>query len=277
MRRRSPSRSARGRASVIVCAYNAADTLEDNLRSLEQLTYRTTDHSSTTDPRIAPGDRPAAKVASSTAQCRPQRGAQHRAGGGHRRDRRLHRRRHARRSRLAHLPRAAVPHLRRRRLRRAERGAGRRSPSRSIARAPGARPCARRSHRRACPAATWRSAATRCSPSTASTRSTSAPATMDVLAPQAGWKSASPVGARLASPSIVGEGLLAPAGRLRRRRDVADGAPPGKFSTAGCCGAAASPAAVRALAGGRDCRCLGYCGVLSVYRTDVHPFAFLPH
>jgi Glycosyltransferases involved in cell wall biogenesis len=27
------------RVSVVVCAYNAADTLEDNLRSLEQLTY----------------------------------------------------------------------------------------------------------------------------------------------------------------------------------------------------------------------------------------------
>ena len=34
------------------------------------------------------------------------------------------------------------------------------------------------------------------------------------------------VGARLASPSLVGEGLLAAAGRLRRRRDVARRAPP---------------------------------------------------
>jgi GT2 family glycosyltransferase len=33
------SRRAWPRVSVVVCAYNAADTLEDNLRSLEQLTY----------------------------------------------------------------------------------------------------------------------------------------------------------------------------------------------------------------------------------------------
>ena len=45
-RRRSTTRRSRAsaqrtwpRVSVVVCAYNAADTLEDNLRSLEQLTY----------------------------------------------------------------------------------------------------------------------------------------------------------------------------------------------------------------------------------------------
>jgi hypothetical protein len=72
-------------------------------------------------------------------------------------------------------------------------------------------------------------------------------------------------GAGLASPPRVGESVLAAAGRLRRRRDVADGAPPGKISrrTHAVARPHLQPAAVRAIAVGdaRQRRRLGNRGV----------------
>ena len=144
------------RVSVVVCAYNAADTLEDCLASLERLTYPdyeiilVNDGSKDRTSEIAHGS--PARARHRHAERRPQRRAQRRAGRSDRRDRRLHRRRHARRSRLADVSRPAVPHLRRRRLGRTERRAGRRSADGAVHRARAGRSdarAARRSHRRA--------------------------------------------------------------------------------------------------------------------------------
>ena len=72
-------------------------------------------------------------------------------------------------------------------------------------------------------------------------------------------------GARLASPPLVGEGVLAPAGRLRRRRDLADGAPSREVSRRPHAVARPhlQPAAVRAVALGHadQRRRLGHGGV----------------
>ena len=162
-RRRSTTRRSRAsgsatwpRVSVVVCAYNAADTLEDYLRSLEQLTYPDYEiilvNDGSTDRTSEIGRAHSRRARHRHAERRPERRAQRRAGRSDRRDRRLHRRRHARRSRLADVPRPAVPHLRRRRLRRAERRAARRSADRAVHRARAGRAdarAARRSHRRA--------------------------------------------------------------------------------------------------------------------------------
>ena len=124
-------RAAWPRVSVVVCAYNAADTLEDCLTSLERLTYpdyeiilvndgsrdRTGDIGRA-HPRVQVIDIPNGGLSAA-------RNVGLARGDG--RDRRLHRRRHARRSRLADVPRPAVPDLGRRRLGRPQRRAARRS------------------------------------------------------------------------------------------------------------------------------------------------------
>ena len=144
-----------------------------------------------------------------------------------RRDRRLHRRRHARRSRLADVPRPAVPHLRRRRLRRTQRRARRRSADRAVHRARAGRPdarAARRSHRRA------RARLQHGVPPRRAARDRRLQPDLPprrrrrgrVLA-AAGARLEDRLrvgGARLAPPPLVGQGLLAAAGRLRRRRDA---------------------------------------------------------
>ena len=121
--------------SVVVCAYNAADTLEDCL-SIEAhlsglrsaLSIRVEDRTGTSDP--APD-----RASDRNSQRRAQRRTQRRSRARNRRDCRLHRRGRPRRSRLAHLSRAAVPHLGRRRLGRAERRAARRSADGAVDRA----------------------------------------------------------------------------------------------------------------------------------------------
>ena len=156
------ARSARGRASRSSSAPTTPPTRSrDYLSSLEQLDLsRLRDH-----PRQRRLDaigraiahagrapRSSARARHRHPERRPERRAQRRPGRRDRRDRRLHRRRHARRSRLADVSRPAVPHVRRRRLRRTERRAARRSADRAVHRARAGRPdarAARRSHRRA--------------------------------------------------------------------------------------------------------------------------------
>ena len=81
-------------------------------------------------------------------------------------------------------------------------------------------------------------------------------------------------GARLASPSRVGEGVLAPAGRLRRGRALADGASPRQVSRRPDAVARADlqSAALRSIALGRtrQRRRLGHRGV-SVGLSHRHP------
>ena len=190
------------------------------------------------------------------AERRAERRAQRRPRRGDRRDRRLHRRRHARRSRLADVPRPAVPDLRRRRLGRSERRAVRRSADRAVHRARAGRPdarAARRSHRRA---------RARLQHGVPPRRAARDRRLQPHLPPRrrrrgrvlaaAGARLEDRLrlgGARLASPPLVGEGVLAAAGRLRRRRDLADGAPSRRNSSTGaCCGAAASTARCRSCA-----------------------------
>ena len=193
------------------------------------------------------------------AERRPERGAQRRPRRGDRRDRRVHRRRHARRSRLADVPRPAVPHLGRRRLRRTERRAGRRSADGAVHRARARRPdarAARRSHRRARARLQHgvppRRAAgdRRLQPHLPARRRRCGRV---LAAAGAGLEDRVRVGgARLAPPPLVGDGVLAAAGRLRRRRDLADGAPPGQVPRRPDAVARPDlqPAAVRALAVG---------------------------
>ena len=224
------------------------------------------------------------------AERRPERGAQRRPGGRDRRNRRLHRRRHARRSRLAHVPRPAVPELGRRRRRRTERRAGRR-PVDGAVRRPGAgrsdARAARRSHRRARPrlqhGVPARGARSR---SAASTRSTCAPATTWTCA--GGCRRAA---ARSASPPRRSSGITT-ARRSRRywRQQVGYGEGerwlmahhPEKFARRrACCGTATSTVRCRSCdrcSGARvNAGVWGTAAFPSVYRTDVHPFAFLPH
>ena len=194
LRRTRRSRRRRGatwpRVSVVVCAYNAADTLEDCLTSLERLTYPDYEiilvNDGSRDRTGEIGQQPPARAGDRHPQRRAQRRAQRRPGRSHRRDRRLHRCRRPRRSRLADLSGSAVPHLGRGRLGRSQRRAARRSADGAV------RSPARRAARRTCcstiaspstsPAATWRSAAKRCSRSAASMPSTSAPATTSTSA-----------------------------------------------------------------------------------------------
>ena len=173
------------RVSVVVCAYNAADTLEDNLRSLEQLTYpdyeiilvndgskdRTSDIGKSF-ARVRVIDTPNAGLsaarnvglAEATGEIVAYTDADTRVD----------------RDWLTFLvqpfltsdvvgsggPNVVPPTIRRWRNASRARPAGPRTCCSTIA------------SPNMCPAATWRSAATRCSRSTASTRSTSAPATM---------------------------------------------------------------------------------------------------
>ena len=184
---------------------------------------------------------------------RPERGAQRRPRACDRRDRRLHRRRRARRSRLADLSGAADP-------RRAVVGSG--GPNvvppdddwvaQCVARAPGGPTHVLLDDRVAehvpgCNMAFRREALRR---SAASTPSTCAPATT--------WTSAG--GCRRADCGSASrprhssgitiaprcQGLLAAAGRLRRRRDLARRAPSREVRRAArCCGAATSTARCR--------------------------------
>ncbi len=132
-------RQAWPRVSVVVCAYNAADTLEDCLSSLERLTYPdyeiilVNDGSKDRTGEIA-RSHPRVRVIDT-----PNRGLSaarnSRSGGGDRRDRRVHRRGRTRRSRLADVSRPALPDLRRRRLRRTQRRPRRRSADGAVHRA----------------------------------------------------------------------------------------------------------------------------------------------
>ena len=174
-------------------------------------------------------DRPraSARARHRHAERRPERRAQRRPGRGDRRDRRLHRRRHARRSRLADVSRPAVPHLGRRRLRRAERRAGRRSADGAVHRARARRAdarAARRSHRRA------RARLQHGVPPRRAARDRRLQSDLPPRRRRCGRVLAAAGarledrlrvgGARLASPPLVGQGLLAAAGRLRRRRNA---------------------------------------------------------
>ena len=155
--RRSPPAEQRTwpKVSVVVCAYNAADTLEDCLASLGALTYPDyevvlVNDGSKDDTEAIAQRHPHVRLIT-TRQQRPERRPQ---------------RRPVRRAgtivaytdadvrvdpRLAHLSRAAVPALGRRRRRRTQRGARRRSVGGAVrgprARRPHAR-ALRRSHRR---------------------------------------------------------------------------------------------------------------------------------
>ena len=262
-RSRASASAAWPRVSVVVCAYNAADTLEDNLRSLEQLTYPDYEiilvNDGSKDRTGEIGHRFARVRVDRHPERRPERGAQRRAGGSDRRDRRLHRRRHARRSRLADVPRPAVPDLGRRRLRRTERRAARRSADRAVHRARAGRAdarAARRSHRRA---------RARLQHGVPPRRAAGDRRLQSDLPPRrrrcgrvlaaAGARLEDRlrvVGARLAPPPLVGAGLLAAAGRLRRGRDLADGASSGEIPRRPHAVARPhlQPAAVRALAVG---------------------------
>ena len=90
------------------------------------------------------------------------------------------------------------------------------------------------------------------------------------------------VGARLAPPSAVDQGVLAPAGRLRRGRGVARGAPPREVrTTAPCCGTAGSTAPCRSSARCRGAASTAASGERRRFRpstrTSVHPAQLLPH
>ena len=191
---------------------------------------------------------------------RPERRAQRRAGRSARRDRRVHRRGHPRRPRLADVSRPAVSDLGRRRLGRPERRAGRRSADRAVRRARAGRPdarAARRPHRRA-RAGLQHGLPPRRAPRHRRLQPDLSPRRRRcrrVLA-AAGARMADRVlggGARLAPPPDVGQRLLAPAGRLRRGRNVADGAPPRQVPRRAHAVARPhlQPAAVRAVALGR--------------------------
>ena len=164
------------------------------------------------------------------SQPRPERRPQRRPVGLERRDCRLHRRRYARRSRLAHVSGAAVPHLRRRRLGRAERRAGRRSADRAVH-----RPRARRADARAAQRSNRRARA-RLQHGLPPRRPAGDRRLQPDLPPRrrrcgrvlaaagAGLEDRLRLGGTgVAPPPRLGQGLLAPAGRLRRGRDLADG------------------------------------------------------
>ena len=123
-----------------------------------------------------------------------------------------------------------------------------------VARAPAARRtcCSTIASPSTSPAATWLSGAKRCSPSAGSTRSICAPATTWTCAGGC-RRRASGSGSRrrrsCGTTTALGQGLLAPAGRVRRGRGVARGPPPREVHTAArCCGRAASTARCRSSA-----------------------------
>ena len=264
------------RVSVVVCAYNAADTIDGCLSSLENLTYPdyeiilVNDGSRDAHRRDRPP--PPAGAGDRDSERRAERGAQRRAGRGERRDRRLHGRRRAGRSRLADVSRPAVPHVGCRGIGRPERGAARRPADgamhRARARQSDAR-AARRSHRRT------RAGLQHGVPPRRAARGRRLQRHLPARRRRRGHVLAA-AGARLedrlrvggagvAPPPVDREGLLAAAGRLRRRRNVADGAPPGEVPRRPHAVARADlqPAAVRAIALGHahQRRRLGHGGV----------------
>ena len=257
-------RAASGRkVSVVVCAYNAADThrgLPVVARAVDVSRLRDHPRQRRLDA-IAPARSPARHgqvrvidIPNGGLSAARNVGLSEASG----RDRRVHGRRCTRRSRLADLPRPAVPDLGRRRLGRAERRARRRSTDGAVHRTRTGRPdarAARRPHRGArarlqhgVPPRARSSAIGGFNPDLPSRRRR-----RGRLLAAAGARLADRlrvVRARLAPPSIVGEGVLAAAGRLRRGRALADGAPPGQVPRRAHAVARPhlQPAAVRAIA-----------------------------
>ena len=266
------------KVSVVVCAYNAADTLEDCLTSLDQLTYPDYEVILVNDgSRDATGDigRRHARVrvvdvpnaglsAARNVGLAEARGdiiaytdADTRVDPG-----------------LADVSRPAVSDVGRRRLGRSERRARRRFADRAVCRARAGRPDARaagRSDRRA-RAGLQHGLPPRRAPRHRRLQPHLPPRRRRcgcVLA-AAGARMADRIlgrGARLAPPPDVGQRVLAPAGRLRRRRNVADGAPPREVSRRPHAVARPhlQPAAVRAVALG----CAGQRGRLGHGRVSV--------
>ena len=191
--------------------------------------------------------------------------------------------------RLADVPRPAVPHART-----SSAPADRTSCPPTIRRwrsASRARPAARRTccstiaSPSTCPAATWRSAATRCWRSAASTPSTCAPATMWTCAGgcrRAAGRSASrrrrSCGTTTARRSRRTGGSRSATAKAKRWLMAHH---PDKFLDGRMLwrGRIYSPLPfVRSLWGTRiNAGVWGTAAFPSVYRTDVHPFAFLPH
>lgn len=103
------------RVSVVVCAYNAADTLEDNLSSLEKSTYPDYEvilvNDGSRDRTSEIGHAHAGVRVIDIPNGRSQRSAQRGSRRRHWNHRGVHGRRHARGPRLAHVPRPAVPPL----------------------------------------------------------------------------------------------------------------------------------------------------------------------
>ena len=299
---RSPRRRSRRtrrrpwpKVSVVVCAYNAADTIDDCLTSLDRAHLsRRRDHRR--QRRLARRDRRRSRARypgrprHRHPERRPERGAQRRPRRSHRRDRRLHRRGRARRSRLADLSGAADSS---RPTSSARAGPTSCPPTirwvaQCVARAPGGPTHVLLDDRIAehVPGLQHgvppRRAA---SPSAASTRSTCAPATT--------WTSAGgcrPRGCEIGfAPSAlvwhhhraVGEGLLAAAGRLRRRRDLARRAPSREVRRGQMLwrGRIYSPLPfLRSLCGRRvNTGVWGTAAFPSVYSEDSYRLEFLPH
>ena len=282
------------RVSVVVCAYNAADTLEDCLRSLERLTYPdyeiilVNDGSTDRTSEIAP---PLSRACASSTSPNGGLSAARNVGLAEATgeivaytdaDTRVDRD-------WLTYPRPAVPHLGRRRLRRARTSCPptiRRWRSASRARRAARRTCCSTiASPSTCPAATWRSAATRCSRSAASTRSTSAPATTWTCAGgcrRAAGRSASrrrrSSGITIARRSRRTGGSRSATAKARRWLMAHH---PEKFLDGRMLwrGRIYSPLPfVRSLWGTRiNAGVWGTAAFPSVYRTDVHPFAFLPH
>ncbi len=144
--------------SVVVCAYNAAGTIDDCLTSLHRLDYPHFDVIVIDDGSHRRHCRARSDIflrpSDSGAEWRPQRRTQPRAARGERRGRRLHRCGRTRRLAVAQSSRSAVRRLRCCGRRRAERRASRRLLVRAMRRARPRRTesCdVRRSHRRAHP------------------------------------------------------------------------------------------------------------------------------
>ena len=265
------------KVSVVVCAYNAADTIDECLASLTRLTYPDVDMIVVNDgsrdrhrrdrvrgiPRVRVID---------IAERRSERGPQRRPRRRDRRDRRLYRRRRAGRSRLADLSGAADSRVRRGRRRRT------RTSCRRTIRGWRSAWRARRADRRTCcstiaspstsRAATWRSAARRCWRSAASTRLPARRRRRRYLLAAAG------AGLRIGfAPSALVwhhhrssvSALLATAGRLRRGRDMARRPSSREVRRAArCCGAAhLQPASLPAVVdpSPREHRHVGHGGV----------------